>query len=76
MCMAISRQERRQSIAKGLQHVVDSRTDLALHALSHISSASRHAFRLRSPASNLNGSLLAGGHSGHTQESLSAQEGG
>ena len=76
MCMAVSRQERRQSIPKGLQHVVDSSNRFGAHALSHISSASRHAFRLRSPASNLNGSLLAGGHSGHTQESLSAQEGG
>src|ERR1700677_1014624 len=77
--MAISRQERRQSIAKGLQHVVDSRSDLALarHGwLSRFSSASRHALRVRSPASNLNGSLLAGGQSGHIQESLSAQEGG
>ena len=35
-----------------------------------------YTLRLRSPASNLNGSLLAGGQSGHIQELLSAQEGG
>ena len=79
MRMAISRQESRQSIAKGLQHVVDSGSELALarHGwLWSFSNASRHALRVRSPASNLNGSLLAGGQSGHIQESLSAQEGG
>src|SRR5271155_1240202 len=36
--MAISRQERRQSIAKGLQHVVDSRSDLALALLGRVAS--------------------------------------